>query len=422
MPVGDSRLSPTMVARTPPLGSLKKGFKKSILPQIHQPLPLNKRESQQLLNSITSSFRKNLDKEHPWQAPDSTDLGARISANHTPQAPRESPAKHRPTDRHLGSILSNPLFAQPSITDGQTPSELQQHHDVFESAVSKGLMTVRRAAGYLAMVSKQVQLSSLEQPTAMASSGAGLRVVQWLRASGTENSLEFLSDRYLMPILVRFMFFEGLEEVAWTWLSRLGAQLHALPKDGQTQQSIACLLHVIHLAQSNKVHGLGPSLSSLDPSYSAFLRANQTLGTEDAAATKSLQRYWSSLSWSSTVLASQHQAPSAPLYEMFTDVGRPWKKHLDIAHLELHHPSSPDHSSAVKYLHDARVQDAANTLKRHEKYVERMVSLGTDTVSRLQEVGDQREASWVSEFMAKTFFAWNLRPNPDDMPPAKLSF
>ncbi|KAH8204848.1 hypothetical protein TruAng_001037 [Truncatella angustata] len=400
-----------MVARTPPLGSLKKGFNKSILPQIHHPLPLNKRESQQLLNSITSSFRKNLDKEHPWQPHDAADAtAAKVIANTSLQLAKEVPPKHRPTDRHLGSILTNPLFAQPNVSDRQAPNGLQYHHDVFDSAVSKGMMTVRRAAGYLAMVNKQAQSSTLQDPAALASSGAGLRVAQWLRSSGAENSLEFLNDKYLMPLLVQFMFFEGLEEVAWTWLSRLGAQLHALPKDGQTQHSIASLLHVIHLAQTSKVQGVNVRQPSLDPSYSAFLRANKTLATEDPVALKSLQRYWASLSWSSTVLASQHQSPSAPLYEMFTDVGRPWRKRLDIAHLELHHPSTPDHSSAVKYLHDERVQDAANSLKKYEKYVERMVSLGSDTVSRLQQVGEQQEASWVSEFMARTFFAWNLQP------------
>jgi hypothetical protein len=399
-----------MVARTPPLNSLKKGLKKSILPQIHQPLPLNKRESQQLLNSITSSFRKNLDQEHPWQQQDALESSLKVASNPPIHLSKDIVQKHRPTDRHLESILTNPLFAQPGDIASPTPTALQHHHDVFESAVSKGMMTIRRAAGYLAMVNKQLASSVVNEPSAIAASGAGIRVVQWLRASGAENSLEFLTDQMLIPLLVRFMFLEGLEEVAWTWLSQLGAQLHTLPKDGETQQSIICLLQAIRLGQAYKDHTLGLSRISLDHSYSSFLRAHQTLPADDPAAVKGLQRYWKSLSWSSTVQASQYQTPSAPLYEMFTDHGRSWKKHLDIAHLELHHPSNPDHSSAVKYLHDGRVQDSADKLKTSARYVERMVSLGTDTVNRLQVVGDQREASWVSEFMARTFFAWNLRP------------
>ncbi|KAF7538372.1 hypothetical protein G7054_g3000 [Neopestalotiopsis clavispora] len=398
-----------MVARTPPMASLKKGLKKSILPQIHQPLPLNKRESQKLLDSITSSFRKNLDKEHPWQHQEAFDPALKAMSVLAKDLPRtEAPQKHRPTDRHLDSILTNPLFAQGTAAGTTITAALQQHHDIFDSAASKGMMTTRRAAGYLAMVRKEAQFSG---PTALATSGAGLRVVQWLRSSGAENSLEFISDQMLMPLLVRFMFVEGLEEVAWTWLSRLGAQLQALPKDSQTQHSLVFLLQVIRLAQVDKDRALAFSQPSLDPSYSAFLRANQTLTVDDPSVAKGLQRYWSSLSWASTVHASRYQTPSAPLFEMFTDIGRPWKKSLDIAHLELHHPSKPDHSSAVTYLHDDRVRLNADKLKNSANYVERMISLGTDTVDRLQVVGDQQEASWVSEFMARTFFAWNLRPD-----------
>ncbi|KAI1859825.1 hypothetical protein JX265_010274 [Neoarthrinium moseri] len=411
-----------MVARTAPLGSLKKGFKNSILPQIHQPMPLNRRESQQLLNSITSSFRRNLDKEHPWQH---TDVAQPAASIITPDPSftlaKNGPQKHRPTDRHLESILSNPLFAEPRTPVPQTSAAWQSHHNVFESAVARGMMTPKRAAGYLAAISKEIGLSAVDIPASMAASGAGLRVVQWLRASGHENNLEFLADVNLVPILTRFMFVEHLEEVAWTWLARLGAQLGKLPKDAQTQRSIALLLSSIKKAQEYITVTTDLTQGSLDSGYSAFLRANGTLPSEDPAVLHSLQGFWHTLSWSSTVNASKHGAPSAPLYEMFVDAGRPWKRHLDIAHLELHHPTSPDHISAVKYLHDRRIMESAERRKAQEVYVKRMASLGTDTIARLKEVGEKDEASWVSEFMARTFFAWNLKPTRERQTPLNLA-
>jgi hypothetical protein len=412
-----------MVARTPSLGSLKNGLKQSIIfPRIHHPLPLSRRESQQLLNSITSSFRKNLDKEHPWQPSDATGPASTSNSEQSPSTAMKDVAQsHRPTDRHLESILSNPLFAQPHAVTQETSNALQNHHDFFESAVAKGLMTPRGAAGYLAAIHKDLKQSALDIPAGMAASGSGLRVVQWLRASGAENSLEFLHDHHLPPLLVRFVFAEGLEEVAWMWLSRLAAQLGALPKDAQMQQSLAHLLYVIKDAQAYMSTSTGLAQTSLDAGYSTFLRATRTVPSEDPVALKSLQRYWRSLSWSSTVDASLYQSPSAPLYEMFVDVGRPWKKHQDLAHLELHHPTHPDHASAVKYLHNDRVQETAARLKNSEQYVNRMVSLGADTVHRLNQVGENSEASWVSEFMSRTFFAWNVRPSRDDPPRLKIS-
>lgn len=242
----------------------------------------------------------------------------------------------------------------------------------------------------------------------MAESGAGLRVVQWLRASGAENTLEFLADSSLMRNLVHFMFAEGLEEVAWTWLARLGARLGKLPQDVQTQNLLASLLQAIVKTQQYMAR---ETSSSLDHAYSTFLRATQTVPLEDPAALVNLKRYWNTLSWTSTVNAIAHPKPSAPLYEMFVDVGRPWKKDLDIAHLELHHPTKPDHVSAVKYLHnDTTVATAVERQTKSDRYTKRMVSLGGDTIMRLKEVGQNDEASWVSEFMSKTFFfAWNIR-------------
>lgn len=399
-----------MVTRTPPLGSLKKGVKKSIfLPQIHQPLPMTHRESQQLLNSITSSFRRNLDKEHPWQ-PDNA-----IARDRLAQAVmKDAGQKHRPTDRHLGSILSNPLFAQPQAATHGTSTALQVHHDVFETAVAKGMMTPIRAAGYLAAVHKDLRKSALEIPAAMAASGAGLRTVQWLRASGAENSLDFLGDRHLPTLLARFMFAEGLEEVAWMWLSRLSTQLASLPRDVKTQRTLVNFLFAIREAQAYLGVSTGLAQTSLDSGYSTFLRANKTVPSNDPVALRGLQQYWRSLSWSSTVDASLYQSPSAPLYEMFVDVGRTWKTHKqDLAHLELHHPMHPDHASAVAYLHNKNVAETAARLQDSEHYVQRMVSLGTDTVHRLNQVGEETEASWISEFMSRTFFAWNVQPDRD---------
>ena len=90
-----------MVARTPPVNSLKKGF----LPQIHHPLPLNQRESQQLLNSITSSFRKHLDKAHPLQPQDASPSTSRASRLQTAVLnSKEALHDQRPTDLHLNKI------------------------------------------------------------------------------------------------------------------------------------------------------------------------------------------------------------------------------------------------------------------------------------------------------------------------------
>ncbi|KAK8044729.1 hypothetical protein PG993_004753 [Apiospora rasikravindrae] len=418
-----------MVAPTTQLNSLKKG----LLPRIHQPLPLNQRESQQLLNSITSSFRKHLDQEHPWQssssspeapaAPISKRLEKAVLSNKEPSSTSSSHHKLRPTDYHLDNILSNPLFAKPqragagnqhiSLHTEPLPTDVQADVQkelyIFDSASSRGMMTAQRAAGFLASISRIIHSQSvlaLEKRVRLGDTGAGLKVVQWLRSSGLDHNLEFLHNPILIKHLAPFLYAEGLEEVVWTWLSRLGARIVASPEDKETQQAIANIIPYIIKIDESKL-GL---TKALDDSYSAFLRMHQTLESKNRHMERVVKNSWARLSWTSTVDASQRPRPSVPLFEMFTDIGRPWGKQLDIAHLELHHPTSPDHTSAVKYLHDdgkiASVAKQVNQAKS-DRLSRRMVSLGTDTVQRLNQVGQREEASWVSELMSRTFFAWN---------------
>lgn len=418
-----------MVAPTTQLNSLKKG----LLPRIHQPLPLNQRESQQLLNSITSSFRKHLDQEHPWQSsssPEATPPSAPISkrlekAVLSNKEPTSSPQqnKQRPTDYHLDNILSNPLFAKPqrAAAGGQQISlhteplpadvqaDVQKELYIFDSASSRGMVTAQRAAGFLASISRVINSQSvlaLEKRVRLGDTGAGLKVVQWLRSSGLDHNLEFLHNPILIKHLAPFLYAEGLEEVVWTWLSRLGARIVAAPEDKETQQAIANLIPFVIKLDDSK---LGAT-RALDDSYSAFLRMHQTLESKNRHMEVVVKNSWARLSWTSTVDAAQRPRPSVPLFEMFTDIGRPWGKQLDIAHLELHHPTSPDHTSAVSYLHDdGKIASVAKQVNqaRSDRLSRRMVSLGTDTVQRLNQVGQKEEASWVSELMSRTFFAWN---------------
>lgn len=418
-----------MVAPTTQLNSLKKG----LLPRIHQPLPLNQRESQQLLNSITSSFRKHLDQEHPWQSSSSPEAApspapiskrlekAVLSKKEPPNSQRQN--KQRPTDYHLDNILSNPLFAKPQRATGgsqqislhteplstDVQADVQKELYIFDSASSRGMMTAQRAAGFLASISRIISSQSvlaLEKRVRLGDTGAGLKVVQWLRSSGLDHNLEFLHNPILIKHLAPFLYAEAMEEVVWTWLSRLGTRIVASPEDKETHQAIANLMpFVIKLDESK----LGAT-RALDDSYSAFLRMHQTLESKNRHMERVVKNSWARLSWTSTVDATQRPKPSVPLFEMFTDIGRSWGKQLDIAHLELHHPTSPDHTSAVSYLHDdgkiASVAKQVNQAKS-DRLSRRMVSLGADTVQRLNQVGQREEASWVNELMSRTFFAWN---------------
>ncbi|KAI0815966.1 hypothetical protein GGR55DRAFT_372995 [Xylaria sp. FL0064] len=400
-----------MVGRTPSLSSLRKGF----LPQIHHPLPLNQRESQQLLQSITSSFRKNLDKEHPWEsnetAANAPPADARLSA-----AESLSTTNNRPTDRHLRAILSNPLFAQPRNANVDTAIPLpiltprSNPFDVFDSAVSKGLMTTRRAAGFLATIRSQLLTESPNNNVRqrMGASGAGLRVLRWLRASGQENDLHFLSDHALLKIMVSFLYAEGLQEVAWGWLAQLAARATELEFEQTPGKANARTFSKLMYAIINEnSESTSPSAISLDRSYAALAKANQMLPHESSLVNTALRNSWARLSWASTVDAVGRPKPSVKLFENFVDIGRPLKLPLDLAHLDLYHPTMPTHSPAIEYLRLRRqiVEDISNMKPVLQQ---RVLCLVLDAAERLNQTGQTAEAPWLDRLKSAIYERLNL--------------
>lgn len=101
------------------LGTKALSSLKDFLPRIHQPLPINRRESQQLLKTLTTSFRKNLDKEHGYWGED-TSVASLRAASTNPSSPSVLDLYHRPTDRHVRAILSNPLFSYDRAAQAST--------------------------------------------------------------------------------------------------------------------------------------------------------------------------------------------------------------------------------------------------------------------------------------------------------------
>src|SRR5580700_3852386 len=79
--------------------------------KVNHPLPLTPRQSKQLLDVLKTSFRAQLDREHgPWHRENNGKVSP-SSPQHTSTRPRsQSQPRSTPTDRHIHSVLSNPLF------------------------------------------------------------------------------------------------------------------------------------------------------------------------------------------------------------------------------------------------------------------------------------------------------------------------
>lgn len=413
----------------------------ALFAKVHHPPPIDKRESKRLLKALTTSFRKNLDKEHGYglEATPSNPLHASSASNST-SASASSPSAsllsalgnhdhhRRPTDSHVRAILSNPLFSyDPSKTKEKSktrttaalPAE-RDPMDVFDQAVAKGLMSLKRAAGVLVAKRQAIaQSASISVNESIAASGTALRVLQWLRASGLERDLAFLECQPLVQQLIPFMVEEGFEEVAWNWLERL--MLSEGPVLAFDQGSVpvhaSCLLSAL---VRTKVSPVGP----LDNGYASILRAGDMF-RESQIFQPTAFGPWRVLSLWSTVHAWQHSQPSEPLFDAFTLMSHQLQRkavRIDKAHLALHHPVHPDATLAVKFLQS----DWIRRLSRHlahaslqhtqdsvtpsltgaeprSNMVTRIILMATDAVRHLTRTGQDAEAEWVENTILGMF-------------------
>ncbi|KAI1180703.1 hypothetical protein F4777DRAFT_528995 [Nemania sp. FL0916] len=402
-----------MVVKTPPLSAFKKRF----LPQIHHPLPLDRRQSQQLYENITKSFRKYLDLEHPWQGQAEEEPAKTPVVATSDSARPVSRSRHRPTEQHLRAVLSNPLFAHPrdahDARDNGVAAPLRtpqnKPFDIFDSAVSKGLMTPHRAAGFLATIRSQLLAESPHKLyQRMGASGAGYRVLQWIRASGQEHDLSFLSCQALIKVIVPFLYAEGLQEVLWTWLAQLGLRGSGLKLESTPGKAREGAMYIL---MSSVIRELGksdsPSPLSLDGSFAALAKADDILPRENLVAATAMKGVWANLSWESTVDALQRPKPSATLFENFVDIGRPFNLSLDLAHLDLHHPTTPTHSAAIEYLH-LRREILEDLSKMQPQYQQRILWLVSDAADRLKQTGQLAEEPWLERLRATIYQTLNL--------------
>jgi hypothetical protein len=179
--------------------------------KIHHPLPLNERESRALLNLLTSSFRKNLDAEHPTSRTEDSYRGRHVLV---------SAEEGNHADRHLHSVLSNPLFKSLRNKPIKSSQGIEKDPmETFDRATAMGMMNIRYATACLLATKRYIIASSvLHIQDGMKESGAGLKVLKWLVSSGISNDVSFLMDRQFTEVLMMFMVAEGLQEAIWKWI------------------------------------------------------------------------------------------------------------------------------------------------------------------------------------------------------------
>jgi hypothetical protein len=393
--------------KTKTLGSLR-----NIFPPIHQPLPLNKRESARLLDTLKASFRAQLESGHGFPPHFvNPELLAKPAITYlaSDNAPHDSA---RATDQHLHAIVSSPFLGAAAdkahATTITAESAFEKHRSAFSQAVQRGLMTQQLAVGFLHKLKAEVsQSATATVADSLRKAGAGMLVLQWLRMSGWERDLSFLDNKALTRQLVYFLLIEGHDDAVWTWIERLMKEGPVLEQGGLANaQERATLLvdHIIAVKAGDR---------GLDGAFAAVLRAD-AMRRENQLPLELLRSPWHRAAFHGTVDASKHALPPLGLFDHFVDVGHELRsRRLEMAHLKLHRPEDPSAELAVKYLSNKKTwENLQGGPALPGWFAKRLSLLGVDTVQHLVQTNEVKEASRIFDLLKRHLQLFRDTPTP----------
>jgi hypothetical protein len=371
---------------------------KNLFAGYHEPMPISKQQSQKLLDGLKTSFRQQLDKEYgrgPSSAAKPND------ADSLPVARRSA------ANQHLKAILLNPLFSYEkdvgTTLPNPKPLPTRDPMDVFDHAVSRGMMTLKAATG--CMKAKRQQLQMYPDANSRASdSETAVRVVRWLRSSQYASDLDFLGDRPFVQAILPFLVAEGLEHVAWEWTSRTINDTSNTVSSNERRKRASFLLSELVRVKSH------PQYGNLDAAIATLQEAEQSFQSSPLLP-KLLTLPWRSVSWLSTVESYSRSAPSAGLFNAHLDTANRLHHSVEVekAHLHLYHPTHSDYTPALRIFQDTKklqkivegiTPETFNTAKSKGMGIVPWIAvLGHDTVNYLTKSGRSQEAEGVKEML-----------------------
>lgn len=394
---------------------------------VHHPDPLTSEQTQRFLDTVTTSFRKNLDQEHSWNTEDGRETKTPLNESHNQHNTTTIDAghnvvadrahlmargpTHRPTDRHLSSILSNPLF-RPAQHTPVEPGAERDPMDVFDAAVSKGLMTLAIARGCIIAKSRMIDsphgrfindIPAINE--GLSRSGVSDRVLGWLQSAGMTRTLEFARYYQFVQALVPFLIAEGKELIIWDWISRILSS-----NDASRENDARFMLY-------NLVIGKTLNYQPVDSAIESLIQASRTYRSHPRHASL-LRRTWISLAWRTTAIAPRTPPASASLFDTYLGLAeyfQPQSVELQVAHLHLHHPATPTHDRALEYFDDMESQEGDHLSLDDKGVVMRRKEavMAFDACNHLSLIGKFEEADSLMDLIRSRYREFmGLFPGP----------
>lgn len=364
-------------------------------PRIHHPLPRTPRQSKKLLNALTSSFRRQLDREHPTTPSDRVE---------NDQSTIENPnSSAQATDKHLRAILDNPLFR---ITPSHHSNGLVQFDPngppkdpmaVFDELAAAGSVTPQ---SIIRCLKSQLALAGKSNPgdlrESMKASRAGSRVTSWWLSTDAEARRNMLLNYDVISALTKFMVAEGLQGRIMQWLRMLLEHDLGSP-NGRVSESyvkyvFSRLLYRFLIAEKLYGRGLASAMETYNQvcrmCFEIAHRPHSELAPTSLLKSGGLLFYWVRVN-------EQNEAKNIPypIYEEYMAyMSSVFPNKLITALAPLYHPTEPSPLPLLAFV--KRIQHESRHLTEAKRNL--LAKDGPIAIRLLNEQGASAEASRLS--------------------------
>ncbi|KAL4938210.1 hypothetical protein BDV06DRAFT_60657 [Aspergillus oleicola] len=392
--------------------------------KLHAPLPRTPRQSQQLLDTLTSSFRRELDREHPPNASSQDSAGGAKDALAEDRSSQGHPnSSSYAADKHLSVILDHPLFRSEPISNagslGKRPRpDLIQHPIVrFDRLMATGNAAVRPV---FSCIRTQVLLASYHPGDLfvkeLRDSGVGSRIVNWWLSMdwGTKKRF-FTEDTTIFGQITKIMVVEGKQDTVITWLETLSDPKICHEKfkwnASKIQYAFNRLLGPFLKAELEYGGGMSSAIRYYIDAASMIssmgietyqINPRETVGTSGA--------WLLGLIMNQSFNKNKSDCP-AKLYDKFVVVMRATSPgaHLLRALLPLYHPTVPNAEPVVRYLRGMKPESLESAKPIHR---ERVMRAGLDALRILTDAGDTRHCAFLARFLQEALERRNEEVSP----------
>ena len=293
---------------------------------------------------------------------------------------------------------------------GQLQNQMKRPMDAFKEQISQGVANLNSANFFLDLQYKNCLASPAATPReAMQTSGAASTILQWLWASGMEDTGEFLKDKGFVSRFVTFLVADGQHSRVLNWLY----QCHSPDKTpysslrGLDTERIECLV-LTRLIKEETRYGDG-----LDSAIDLFVRT--VAGFRSARLTKSsMHNIATQAAWALTksiCRLPQAALPNAMIIRPFLETMRTFNKDPllnAIICVYVQEPTDPRPALAFFQTTSCKVLPKMGAQTRYH-----IVLLGVRAAELFLQDERQSEALWIMGYLRTNFaeeLGWPLDP------------